>query len=103
MKRPHWSITLFVVLVVGLFLTVPAEDFLDTAYDESEALPYESTPPISETMPQASASAAEAVPSAPRRQRATPFLCTTMRIRGTDVHRSPGARVTLALLCTLLC
>ena len=43
--RRHWSVLiLFVLLGFGVSLAVPAEDVPETAYDESEALPYEGTP-----------------------------------------------------------
>jgi len=37
-------LALFVAFVLGLSLLVPAEDIPETAYDESEALPYRRTP-----------------------------------------------------------
>jgi hypothetical protein len=51
---------LFVLLGFGVSLAVPAEDVAETAYDESEALPYESTPLFSIEVPQASARIAKA-------------------------------------------
>jgi hypothetical protein len=48
------------VLLAGLVLVVsfavlPAEDVLDAVYDESESLPYESSPVISVAEPEAAA------------------------------------------------
>ena len=103
MRKPRSALLLFVLLFLGLSWAVPAEDVAETAYDESESLPYESTPLISNVMPQAAASATQAAPSAPRRQRTTPFPGAAMRNSRTDAHRFAEARVTLALLCTLLC
>jgi len=37
-------LVLSLVLVLGLSFAVPAEDIPETAYDESETLPYESAP-----------------------------------------------------------
>jgi hypothetical protein len=46
---------LLVALVLGLSFAVPAEDVPDTAYDESEALPYESIPVFSSAVRQVTA------------------------------------------------
>ncbi len=50
-------LVLLACLVLGLSSALPAEDSPDTAYDESESLPCESTPVFSmavpETVPQA--------------------------------------------------
>jgi hypothetical protein len=54
MRRPCFVLVLFVLLDFGLSLAVPAEDVPETAYDESEALPYEGTPLFSTVVPQAS-------------------------------------------------
>ena len=102
MKRLRYTWLFVVLLVMGLSLAVPAEDLAETAYDESEALPYESAPQISDTMLQPTASAAEAMPGARRRELATPSQGMAMPIDGADAHRFAQAQGTLALLCTLL-
>jgi hypothetical protein len=48
----------FVALVLSVSFAVPAEDVPETAYDESESLPCESTPVVSAAVP-------ETVPEAP--------------------------------------
>jgi hypothetical protein len=103
MKRPHHKVLFLVFLAMGLLLTVPAEDLAETAYDESEGMPYETTPLISETLPQAAAATTPAAPGTPRLQSATPLPRTARRHSGPDVHRSSEKRATLAVLCTLLC
>jgi hypothetical protein len=42
--------------VLCLFLTVPAENLPETAYDESEPLPYENTPAFLDVIPEAASS-----------------------------------------------
>ena len=84
-------------------MTLPAEDPPDTFYDESGALPYEGTPLISGVTPQGATSATRVVRGSIGRQLATPFWVTAIRFKGTDAQRSAGARVTLKLLCSLLC
>jgi len=54
MRKPHCALVLFLLLAFGLSLAVPAEDVPETPYDESEALPYEGTPPFSLAVPQPS-------------------------------------------------
>ena len=46
MRRPCFILILFVLLGFGVSLAVPAEDVPETAYDESEALPFEDTPAV---------------------------------------------------------
>ena len=60
MRRPCSILVLFVLLVFGASLVVPAEDAPETAYDESETLPYEGAPLFSITEPQASPRIAKA-------------------------------------------
>ncbi len=38
------AIVFLMILTLGMSLGLPAEDVLETVYDESEALPYESLP-----------------------------------------------------------
>jgi hypothetical protein len=103
MGKPRLPLILFVLLFLGLSLAVPAEDLTETAYDESEAQPCESTPLISNVTPQATA-ANPTVPIAQSRQLASPTQVTATRINVTDAHRPAEAQVALvALLCTLLC
>lgn len=102
MKRPGSILIFFILLVMGLSLTVPVEDVPETPYDESEPLPYEGTPLVSDMTPQAAASATHAVPRARVGQLAAPFSGAAMRINRRDADQ-PAAPVALALLCILLC
>jgi len=47
MRRLHSVLVVLAALALSLSFAVPAEDVPETPYDESEALPYESTPPFS--------------------------------------------------------
>jgi len=47
MSKWRCGLVAFVAFVLGLSLLVPAEDVAETAYDESEAMPYEITPNLS--------------------------------------------------------
>jgi hypothetical protein len=55
MRKPRSVFVLLLLLVFGVSLAIPAEDVPETAYDESEAMPYEGTPLFSMVVPQASA------------------------------------------------
>ena len=59
MRRPCSALILFVLLGFALSLEVPAEDMPETPYDESETLPYEVTPLLSNVAPQASSRPAD--------------------------------------------
>ena len=102
MRKLRSALIFFVLLALGLFVAVPAEDVSETAYDESEGVPYEGTPLIAGLMPVAAVSMALAATSAVRLLLTTPFQATAKRVNGTDT-RSGEVRVVLALLCTLLC
>ena len=54
MRGPRSVFVLLLLLMLGVCLVVPAENVPETPYDESEALPYESTPVWSVVAPQAS-------------------------------------------------
>jgi len=44
MAAARFALVLLVALGIGVCFVVPARDLPDTAYDESESLPYEMTP-----------------------------------------------------------
>jgi len=59
--RALWPVLIFFVLLgFGVSLAVPVEDAPDTAYDESELLPYEGVPLFSIVVPQTPGRIAEA-------------------------------------------
>jgi hypothetical protein len=104
MRRPGVVLILFVLLGFGVILLVPAEDLTETAYDESEALPYEGTPLFSIVVPLVAARTTQPVPSSLHPRLGTPFLFAPTRVRDTDdANRPADTRISLALLCTLLC
>ena len=45
------ALVVIIALVLGVSFTVPAEDVPETAYDEPESLPCESTPVVSMAVP----------------------------------------------------
>jgi len=103
MRRPCSILVLFVLLTFGVSLAVPAEDVPETAYDESEALPYEGTPVFSSVVPLGAARTTQAVPSSLHPGLGAPSLFAPALVRDTDANRAADTRVSLALLCTLLC
>jgi hypothetical protein len=103
MRKPRSTLLFFVLLVLGLSLTVPVEDLPETPYDESETSPYLSIPLLSNLVSQAAASVTGVVRRAVDLRSGSPFRFAVTRASGTDRHRSAEERVALALLCTLLC
>lgn len=103
MRKPRSAVLFFVLLVFGLSLAVPAEDVPETAYDESGASPYLSTPLFSNLISQATTLVTGTLRSAAGLRPGTLSRFAIARITGTDRHRSAKARVVRALLCTLLC
>jgi len=57
MRKASSVLVLFVLLAFGVSLALPAEDVPETAYDESEVLPYECTPLFPSATPKAAAAA----------------------------------------------
>ena len=57
MTKSRSTLVLFIALFLSVSFAVPAEDIPETAYDESESLPYENTSLFSITVPEAVAEA----------------------------------------------
>jgi hypothetical protein len=100
MNRPRSTLIFIVLLALGLFAAVPAEDLPETAYDESDDVSYVSTAMSAEVMP---ALASQAAPGALPLQSTTRSPATAEGINGTDAHRSAEGRVAPALRCVLCC
>src|ERR1019366_771632 len=73
MRKPRFALILFVLLVFGLTLAVPAEDVLETTYDESETQPYEAIPLLSIASPLTASGMTQAVLNDARLRSDTPF------------------------------
>jgi hypothetical protein len=97
-RRARTCLIFFVLLVLGLSPVVPAEDLPNTAYDESETQPYESSPSISNLMGQTASatqtalSETQAVGNVPRVQTSTPFLRSVKPATRAEARRFTGAR-----------
>lgn len=103
MRRRSSILILVVLLGFGVSLGVPAEDVLETAYDESKVLPYEGTPLFSIVLPLVAARTTRAVLSFLHLKHGAPSLFPSARVRDADAHRPVDARVSLEILCSLLC
>ena len=103
MRRPCSILVFCLLLSFSVSLVVPAEDVPETAYDESESLPYEGTPLFSIVVPLAAARTTQAVPNSLRHKLGTASPFPSARVRGTHAHRSADARALSALVCILLC
>jgi hypothetical protein len=96
------AVVFLTILTLGLCLGLPAEGVLETVY-ESEDLPCEGIPLCSIVVPPAAARTTRAALSSLHPNPGTPFPFFAARVRDTDANRSADARISLALLCTLLC
>jgi hypothetical protein len=101
--KPRCAVVLLMVLTLGVSVGLPAEDVLETYYDESETLPYEVLPLILIVVPLADARTPRAVLSSLHLKHGAPSLCAAARVRNADAHQYADGRVSLALRCTLLC
>ena len=102
MRKPRSALILFVLLVLSLSFAVPAEDALETTYDESETQPYEAIPLFSILL-LAAGRATQAVLTRVRPHLGVPSRLGLTCFADKASHRSANAHVALALLCTLLC
>lgn len=99
--QPRFAVVLLMILTLGVSLGLPAEDVLDSVYDESEPLPCEGTPLFSIVLSPAARitpahlSSSHLKPGAP--------LLLVPRVLDADANRFSTAAVSLAVLCTLLC
>jgi hypothetical protein len=101
-KQPCLVVFLM-VLTLGASLGLPAEDVLDDVCDESEALPSEVIPLGSNSSPPLSTTTTHATPNSLHHELRLPSRFSSARVSDTDAHQSADARVSLVLLCTLLC
>ena len=92
-------------MIFALFLlpVLAAEDVPETAYDESEAPPYEGVPPLSIVVPPVNCQSTQDLASSIIVEPGAPSTLALARVHDRDANRSTDARVCLALLCTLLC
>ena len=104
MGKPGSSTLLSVLLVFGLFLSIPPPDAPETTYDESESLPYMSTSLLfSLQLGQTITSNRTSAENAVSLRRATLFRFSPADVKAVDRHRSCSKRPALALLCNLRC
>jgi hypothetical protein len=99
--KPCFAVVVLMLLSLGVSLGLPAEDILDAVYDESETSPCEGRPLFS-IVPSATRRPQEPLSSLHPRLGA-PSLFAPGRVSDTDAKRATDKRISLALLCTLLC
>ncbi len=101
--KPCCAVVFLMVLALGVSLGLPAEDVLDTVYDESEPLPFEMIPPVANVVLPVTAVTTQAQLSSLRLKVCAPSPLQLARFRDTDANRPTDTGISLALLCTLLC
>ena len=103
-KARSAPLVLLALLALGLFGTIPVEDRLETVYDESETVPYESALPMADGTPQTQISVA-IVQATIAHQALPPALLRVISVRnhGSDAQHFAETTRALACLCTFLC
>jgi hypothetical protein len=102
-KKPRFAVVFLMIFTLGVSLGLPAVDVLDAVYDESEAVPYEVVPLPSMAAQPAAARTTQATLSSLHLKPNVSSPLPPARVRDTDANRSADARISLALLCALLC
>ena len=103
MRRPCSILVLCVLLGFSVSLAVSAEDVLETAYDESEGLPYEGTPLFSIVVPPLSARTTPAAPNSIDQKFGVQSRFSSAGVSDSEAKGATNTRISFALLCTLLC
>jgi len=91
-----------VLLILGFSLGLPTEDLPDTAYDESETLPYEDTSALSDVAAAAAQTSQRLMSSFRLTTAVTPLFVPT-DAHDTAAKRSADVRVSLTQLTSLRC
>lgn len=96
MRVLRFALVLFATFALSVSFAAPAEDLPETAYDESESLPYEMTPPLSGDLVQESAPTLQVVPIAPSDLFSTPRQALVRAgYRGLAAHHIPDSLIIL--------
>ena len=103
MKVLRCAFVLLATFALSVSFGVPAEDVPETAYDESEALPYEGAPLFSIAVLPLSTRTTQTVPNSLHQKVGVPSRFPSARIRDNEAKGATDTRISLALLCTLLC
>jgi F0F1-type ATP synthase membrane subunit c/vacuolar-type H+-ATPase subunit K len=103
MRNPRSALILFVLLLLSLAFAVPAEDVLETTYDESETQPYEAISPFAIAVPSLAVGTTRPVLSSLQLTTGVTSLFGSARVHDAVANQSADSRVSFALLCTLRC
>jgi hypothetical protein len=101
--KPSFVVVFLMLLSLSVSFGLPAEDILDAVYDESKNLPYEGSPLFSIVASPVANRRPQAPPSSLHPRLGAPSLFAPTRVSDTDAERITDTRISLALLCTLLC
>jgi hypothetical protein len=101
--QPRFAVVFLMILTIGLSLGLPAVDVLEAVYDESEALPCEAIPQFSVTLQPVDVRITRAPLRSLRHRDGAPFPSVPAPVCDTDTKQCAHSRVSLAMVCTLLC
>lgn len=97
--KPRFAVVFLMIFGLGMSLGLAAQDVLERVYDESETLPFEMIVHFSIALRPMVARAPQEAPLG----LIVPSWSSAARACDADAQRSGDTRVSLALLCTLLC
>ena len=101
MRKTHFPLLFFVLLAFGFGFAVPAQDLPETAYDESQAEPFEPAAVMSDPAPLiAVVSNRPAIMAQCPGPRLSAVI--SRRISQSPPHRFLSSRLILALMCSLI-
>jgi len=101
--KPRCAVVFLMVLTLGMFVVLPAEDVLDAIYDESETLPCEVIPLNSISSSPLCSTTTQVAPNSLHQKAGVPSRPPSARVSNTEGEGASETRISLALLCTLLC
>jgi hypothetical protein len=100
MTGPRCTVALLALLFLSFSFAVPAENLMETSYDESEGLLYVGSSSILNLAQKVTASTNQTRPTT---ESAVASIRTPIFDIGRQGSRSPQTRSAQALLCTFLC
>jgi len=103
-RKLRLGFVFLLAIILGLSLATVPEDAPETAFDESETLPYETTPLFSIVVPQAAAQAPEDRQTRVSAPAVSPLTeLRGRRLQGEKVAVHPDSHPLTVLHCSLRC
>ena len=101
--KPHRAVLFLMVLTLGVSLGLPAEDVVDAVYDETEAVPLDVITPTSIVVSPRSAKKTQTAQNPLDQKLGVSSRFSSDRVSDDEAKGTLNTRISLSLLCTLLC